>query len=201
MEVKTDGNEWISLLIHYIRWLFFVEGVLTCIVAVTALSLIPDFPTTRASWLTTEEHILSQERMVEDGRGTESDLVKITQRSGLAEVLTDRTVWWFAVAMHFLTVMLSFDNFFPTLAATMGYSPIVSLFLCSPPWILSAATSLFIMRFVLYNTFPPLISAFFRHSDATRERFWHVTGPILVAVIGFTVAIFSMNTAVRYLSL
>lgn len=167
------------------RWLFFIEGVLTCLVAAIALNLIPDFPTTPASWLTMEEQILAQERMVEDVYGIENDPLKSIPRSGLVGVATDWTVWWLAVAMNFLTVMLSFENFFPTLVATIGHGPIVSLLLCSPPWILGAATSLFIMR----------------HSDATRERFWHVTVPVSMAIVGFTIAILSMNTAIRYLSL
>ena len=44
-------------------------------------------------------------------------------------------------------------------------------------------------------------SALPRHSDATRERFWHVTVPVSMAIVGFTIAILSMNTAIRYLSL
>lgn len=142
-----------NLLKHDIRWLFFIEGVLTCLVAAMALNLIPDFPTTPASWLTMEEQILAQERMVEDVYGIENDPLKSIPRSGLVGVATDWTVWWLAVAMNFLTVMLSFENFFPTLVATIGHGPIVSLLLCSPPWILGAATSLFIMRFVHHDVF------------------------------------------------
>ncbi|OBZ76616.1 Pantothenate transporter liz1 [Grifola frondosa] len=33
-----------------------------------------------------------------------------------------------------LVVSLSFNAFFPTLSATMGYNPTVTLLLCAPPW-------------------------------------------------------------------
>ena len=143
----------INLLMHGIRWLFFIEGVLTCVVAAMALNLIPDFPTTPASWLTMEEQMLAQERMVEDVCGIENDPLKSTPRSRLAEATTDWTVWWLAGALIVLAAMLSFEQFFPTLVATMGHGPVVSLLLCSPPWILGATTSLFILRFVHHDVF------------------------------------------------
>ncbi|KAL4069104.1 MFS general substrate transporter [Scleroderma citrinum] len=167
------------------RWLFFIEGLLTCVVAAMALKLIPDFPSTPASWLTTEEQILAQQRMMEDPCDVQNDPLKGAQRSGLVEALADWTVWCLAIAMTFLSAMSSFGDFFPTLVATMGYGPTISLLLCSPPWILGAVTSLFVMR----------------HSDATRERFWHMTGPVLMAVIGFSISTFTIDTTVRYLSL
>jgi hypothetical protein len=40
-----------------------------------------------------------------------------------------------------------------------------------------------------------------RHSDATGERFGHIAMPLLVGIAGFMMAMATMNTAVRYLSL
>ncbi|KAG1792657.1 uncharacterized protein HD556DRAFT_1239122, partial [Suillus plorans] len=40
-----------------------------------------------------------------------------------------------------------------------------------------------------------------RHSDVTGDRFWPITGPLLVGVVGFMIATSTMNTVVRYLSL
>lgn len=167
------------------RWLFFIEGALTSVVVAIPLDLIPDFPTTPASWLTTEEQILAQERMMEDVCGVEDNPVKNTRRSGLTEASTDWTVWWLALTTTFMNIMLSFQSFFPTLVATIGYGPIVSLLLCSPPWIIGVATSIWVMR----------------HSDVTGERFWHATGPILMAVMGSVIAVLSTKTGIRYLAL
>jgi len=40
-----------------------------------------------------------------------------------------------------------------------------------------------------------------RHSDTTGDRFWHIVGPLLLSIIGFTIAISTMNMGMRYLSL
>ncbi|KAG1770078.1 MFS general substrate transporter [Suillus occidentalis] len=149
------------------RWLFFVEGTLTIIVAVCANWILPDFPSTPSFWLSPDEQTLAKQRMEEDaaaGNKDQDDPVEVF--SGLSEVLTDWRVWWLGVALSFMIASLS-------------------LLLCAPPWILGTATSFFVAR----------------HSDVTGDRFWHITGPLLVGVVGFMIAISTMNTAVRYLSL
>ncbi|KAL4071128.1 major facilitator superfamily domain-containing protein [Scleroderma yunnanense] len=164
------------------RWLFFLEGAATCLLAVPAFYLVPDFPTSPVSWLTVEERMLAQTRMIEDVHGLELTSMK---QSGLIEALTDWSVWWLAIALTILNVALSFGDFMPTLAATMGYNEAITLLLCAPPWILGVITSILIMR----------------HSDATRDRFWHIFGPVSSAFAGFVVASLTMNTFLRYLSL
>ncbi|KAG1877312.1 major facilitator superfamily domain-containing protein [Suillus subluteus] len=105
--------------------------------------------------------------------------------SGLTQALIDWRVWWLGVALHLIACSQSFAIFFPTLSATMGYSATASLLLCAPPWILGTATSFVVAR----------------HSDITGDRFWHIVGPLLVGIAGFMIAISTMNTAMRYLSL
>ncbi|KAG0699663.1 MFS general substrate transporter [Suillus ampliporus] len=169
------------------RWLFFVEGALTIVVAVSAIWILPDFPSTPSVWLSPDEQTLAKRRMAEETSttGDEHQGKPVEGFSGLVEALVDWRVWWLGGALCFLSASLSCSNFFPTLSATMGYSATISLLLCTPPWILGTATS-FIVAW---------------HSDATGERFWHVAGPLLVGVAGFIIAISTMNTAVRYLSL
>ncbi|KAL4071150.1 major facilitator superfamily domain-containing protein [Scleroderma yunnanense] len=165
------------------RWLFFIEGGLTCIIAITSFYITPDFPTTPAlAWLTIDEQTLAQRRMVEDLGGVEQ---KSARRSGLVEALTDWTVWWIGIATCCTMVGMSFGHYFPTIAATMGYSTTVTLLLCAPPWFVGVITSLLIMR----------------HSDATRDLFWHIAVPVVINIIGFLVAISTMNIPMRYLSL
>ncbi|KAG1793175.1 MFS general substrate transporter [Suillus plorans] len=166
------------------RWLFFVEGALTLATAVCAIWILPDFPSTPSVWLLPDEQILAKQRMEEE--------VKLEHKgkpeenfSGLAEALMDWRVWWLGVALNLIVSSLSFANFFPTLSATMGYSATTSLFLCAPPWILGTATSFVVAR----------------HSDVTGDRFWHISGPLLVGIAGFIIAISTMNTGMRYLSL
>ena len=40
-----------------------------------------------------------------------------------------------------------------------------------------------------------------RHSDKTGERFYHFAVPTLGGIVGFIIAICTMNTAARYVSL
>ncbi|KAG2118798.1 MFS general substrate transporter [Suillus discolor] len=168
------------------RWLFLVEGTLTIIVAVCAIWILPDFPSTPSVWLSPDEQTLAKRRMEEDtAAGNEDKGKPIEAFSGLSEALMDWKVWWLGVALSFMIASLSFGNFFPTLSATMGYNATISLLFCAPPWIVGTATSFFVAR----------------HSDVTGDRFWHITGPLVVGIIGFMIAMSTMNTAVRYLSL
>ncbi|KAG2031801.1 major facilitator superfamily domain-containing protein [Suillus americanus] len=105
--------------------------------------------------------------------------------SGLAEALMDWRVWWVGAALNLMSSSMSFGIYFPTLSATMGYSATTSLLLCAPPWILGTATSFVVAR----------------HSDVTGDRFWHIVGPLLVGIAGFILAISTMNTTMRYISL
>ncbi|KAF8842307.1 MFS general substrate transporter [Paxillus ammoniavirescens] len=167
------------------RWLFFLEGIVTVFVATTALYIIPDFPSTPASWLTPEEQLLAKVRMEEDLHGLKQSQLKEADNSGFWDALTDWKIWWLGISLSSMIAALSFGNFFPTLSATMGYSPSVSLLLCAPPWLLGTATSFFVTR----------------HSDSSGDRFWHIAGPQMMGIIGFTMAISTMNTTIRYISL
>ncbi|KAG1825162.1 MFS general substrate transporter [Suillus variegatus] len=136
--------------------------------------------------LTIATAILAKQRMEEEVVARiEQEGKPEENSSGLAEALMDWRVWWLGVALNLIVSSLSFSNFFPTLSATMGYSATTSLFLCAPPWILGTATSFVVAR----------------HSDITGDRFWHISGPLLVGIAGFIIAISTMNTGMRYLSL
>ncbi|KAG1845706.1 MFS general substrate transporter [Suillus subalutaceus] len=167
------------------RWLFFVEGALTIVVAVSAIWILPDFPSTPSVWLSPDEQTLAKRRMEEEVATIEREGKPEGNFSGLVETLMDWRVWWLGVALHLMICSQSFTVFFPTLIATMGYNATTSLLLCAPPWILGTATSFVVAR----------------HSDVTGDRFWHIVGPLLVGIAGFMMAISTMNTAIRYLSL
>ncbi|OJA14669.1 hypothetical protein AZE42_02413 [Rhizopogon vesiculosus] len=169
------------------RWLFYIEGSMTVFVAICAIFILPDFPATSSGWLTVEEQALAQLRMEEDvGVGNEEEMEGFKAgESGLKQALSDWKVWWLALAMTSLNVLLSFNAFFPTLSATLGYSSTVSLLLCSPPWMFATCAA-FLMS---------------RHSDQAGERFGHIAISLVVGIAGFLMAMGTMSTAVRYLSL
>ncbi|KAH9849971.1 MFS general substrate transporter [Lenzites betulinus] len=178
MEGKLGHAAW--------RWLFYIEGALTMFVAVCALFILPDFPATSHTWLSPEEVRLAERRMEEDvGVGDESETESGGQMHGLALAFADWKVWWLALALTSLVVSLSFNAFFPTLSATMGFNPTITLLLCAPPWVFAT-----IVAFLMC-----------RHSDKTQERFWHIAIPLAFGIVGFIIAISTMSLAARYISL
>ncbi|KIY63519.1 sugar transporter [Cylindrobasidium torrendii FP15055 ss-10] len=178
MEGKLGHRAW--------RWLFYIEGALTMAVAVLAIFVLPDFPST-SRWLTEDEKALAILRMEEDV-GVADDKKKEEQTGawqGLKMAVLDWRVWWMAMSLTSIVISLSFNAFFPTLTATLGYGPTETLLLCAPPWIFST-----IVCFCLA-----------RHSDKTQDRFFHIAGAYVVGIVGFVIAISTMNTAARYVSL
>jgi hypothetical protein len=130
------------------RWLFYIEGALTILVAVIAVFILPDFPQNSHWFLTSEEMRLAELRTQEDVGIDDSDgaQLKSSHVPGLLEALSDWRVYWLALALTSLVVSLSFNAFFPTLTATLGYSPTVTLLLCAPPWIFATMAALAVSR-------------------------------------------------------
>jgi len=130
-----------------IRWLFFLEGYLTVFVGICGIFILPDFPSGPARWLTSAELSLARRRMEEDLRGHGPAEPKSSSGfSDLLSIITDWSVWLIAIACTCCYASLSFNLFFPTLVATMGYSPTISLLLCAPPWLVSAVTAIIVAR-------------------------------------------------------
>ena len=136
------------LIVIRFRWLFFIEGALTIVVAIISVFVLPDFPQYASRFLYPEEMRLAKLRMQEDvgiGDDDESES-KDSHFPGLFEALSDWRVYWLAFALAGLEVSLSFSAFFPTLTETLGYSPTVTLLLCAPPWIFATLVSFAISR-------------------------------------------------------
>lgn len=167
------------------------------LVAVLAMFILPDFPETKhIRWLTPAEHALARRRMIEDSTGaaclkpsdganeeTPSSRGALTE--GLTMAVTDWKVWFFVLTLLLETISSSFFMYFPTLASTMGYNPTVTLLLCAPPWFISAIWTLWLSW----------------HSDRTGERCMHTIASFAFGIIGSLLAMSTMNTAVRYISL
>ncbi|KAI0029233.1 MFS general substrate transporter [Vararia minispora EC-137] len=168
------------------RWLFYIEGAITMTVAVLAIFVLPDFPH-NTRWLKPEERALAQLRMAEDsvGQGDAGETETGGFAHGLWLALLDWKVWFLAIVLTSFTVALSFNAFFPTLTATLGYNTTISLVLCAPPFIFAA-----IVAFTLN-----------RHSDKVGERYFHLSSSLCVGIIGYIIAMSTLNTAARYVSL
>ncbi|KAF9075880.1 major facilitator superfamily domain-containing protein [Rhodocollybia butyracea] len=172
------------------RWLFFVEGGLTVVVAIGAMIILPDFPETSSGWLSPAEKALAIRRMQEEHVNTSSshdDTPLKTQLNGLSSAISDPKVWWLAATQACLTFSLSFNAYMPTIVREVfhGYNPTTVLLLCAPPFFVATAVAITISR----------------HSDKAGERCGHITFTMVIGIIGFTLVCSTTNTAVRYFSL
>ena len=84
--------------------------------------------------------------MEEDAGGINDEEDTEGASSGLWLAVTDWRVWYMALALTSQVVALSFNAFFPTLAATMGYDRTVTLLLCAPPWAFAAIVTFLLNR-------------------------------------------------------
>ncbi|KAF9077927.1 MFS general substrate transporter [Rhodocollybia butyracea] len=166
------------------RWLFFIEGALTVFFAVVAMFVLPDFPAT-SKFLTPLERKLAMRRMEEDAGVGDQGETEIGMVQGLILAVMDWKMWLLALGLTSQVIALSFNAFFPTLAATLGFSTTITLVLCAPPWIVTA--------FVAF--------LWSRHSDKTQERCFHTIIPFFVGIIGFIIASTTEVTAARYVAL
>jgi MFS family permease len=166
------------------RWLFFIEGAITMFVAVLALFILPDFPQTSRRFLTEEEQRLAVLRLEADV-GETPDEDRVTQTAGLRMALLDWRVYYLALALTSMVLGLSFNAFFPTLTATLGFDSTKTLLLCAPPWIFATVVAFIVNR----------------HADRARERCFHIVVPLCIGMIGFIIAMSTEALGARYFSL
>ncbi|KAJ4478020.1 major facilitator superfamily domain-containing protein [Lentinula aciculospora] len=169
------------------RWLFFIEGGLTVFVALCAAFILPDFPENSSGWLTPAERTLAIQRIQDENPPAiplNHNQLK-TQLDGLYSAMSDPKVWWLAASLGSLTLSLSWNAYFPSIMATIGYNSTVTLLLCAPPWFVATAIAIVVSR----------------HSDKVGERCWHITFSMGIGIIGFTLARSTMNAVIRYISL
>ncbi|KPV77091.1 uncharacterized protein RHOBADRAFT_49403 [Rhodotorula graminis WP1] len=176
MEGKGGVRAW--------RWLFYIEGSLTMAVAVIAFFVLPDFPHNTRWGFSKEEKQLAVQRMTEDV-GMKDDTSKISNWEALKLSLCDYKLWMMALALTSVTVGLSFNQFFPQITKTLGYSNTASLLLCAPPFLFAAICAF-------------LVSA---HSDKVGERYLHIVVPFGIGIIGFIIAATTSSFGPRYFSL
>lgn len=131
------------------RWLFFVEGSATVIVALCAMFILPDFPeTSRRGWLTEMEIRLAVRRMHEDSDHSGVNTMSQAEllKSGFWLAMKDGNVFLLTLIQFSQIVTVSFTVYFPTLASSLGYERHKALLLCAPPYIASALFAFFVSR-------------------------------------------------------
>lgn len=164
------------------RWLFIIEGSMTVVVAVIAVFVLPDYPTT-TSWLTEEEVHIAQHRLLLDGH--EPEKKSEFSFDGLFMALKDWRVYFFVLLYVFDVTAGTISYFIPTIVANLGYSAATAQLMTAPPYVFAAILA-------LMNGF---------HADHTQERGYHIAGPMLMAMVGFIISAASESNAARYFAL
>lgn len=127
---------------HGWRWIFILEGVLTCVVALGFAFYLPTFPED-AKWLTEDERAYVVARLqVEQGRSAAER--KITLRD-IGRVFKDYKIY-LGGFMYFGLIVPAYGYAFfaPTIISTFGYSAIKTQLYSVPPWACAFAFAMII---------------------------------------------------------
>ncbi|KAK4169696.1 tartrate transporter [Cladorrhinum sp. PSN259] len=175
------------------RWLFWIEGAITMAVALSAAVVLPDLPT-NAKGFTEEELAVAQMRMTEDVGEADTDSKDQRVFDGLIMVVKDAKVYVLMLTFTAYVVGLSFNAYFPTLTGTLGFSYVPTLLMSAPPWVVACIFSLFVAYVPSTRSIPWLLT--FRST-----QFFHITGPIVLGLIGFIISMSTLNHVARYIAL
>jgi len=166
------------------RWIFILEGTLTCVVSFFFFFLLPDFPE-KSDWLTPEEKTYIAARLEAD-QGKSAVDRKLTARD-VVNVFKDFKVVLGGISYFGLIVSAyGYAYFSPGIIQGYGYSNIQTQLHSVPPWAAAFAFSLIIAYL----------------SDKTRHRYGFVLFSLAVTITGFAILIsVHKNTHLEYAAL
>ncbi|GFN20429.1 putative MFS transporter [Aspergillus tubingensis] len=149
------------------RWVFIIEGVITCVVAIVWFFIIPGFPED-VKWLNEEERTYIRAKLARDAGKAGHD-ARMGWRDVLA-VFKDYKIF-LGGFMYFGQVVTAYGYAFfaPTIIKTYGYGTIQTQLYSIPPWAAAFAFSMVIATF----------------SDLTRHRLAFTLIPTAIAMAGF----------------
>lgn len=167
------------------QWLFIILAVTGAVLAVICIFMLPDYPhstTGSAQWSMTEDmRRLAAARII-------ADRVSLTEAKGgvwqgLKLCLLDYKTWILVLCNIAISAAYGFSNFFPAIVRGFGYkSRTTTLLLTAPPYVFAAIGG-------LVNSW---------HSDKTKERAYHYSAPIAVALAGYIICLATTNVPARY---
>lgn len=165
-------------------WIFFLEGIMTVVVAALAFFFVLPFPH-EATFLNPDEKAWLLRKLEADGQQTGAKHEHMTFK-GAVETLKD---WRVLICGYFyLAVCItaySISVFSPTILLTFGWSPIKSNLLTAPIRIASAIVSVSVGII----------------SDRTKMRGPYCVGGFLISCCGLFMAMLVQNGNVRYAGL
>ncbi|KAI9792579.1 MAG: hypothetical protein M1816_002099 [Peltula sp. TS41687] len=151
------------------RWIFILEGVLTCVVAFALFFVLPTFPE-EAKWITEEERafIEAKQRREQGDSAVHRPIVL----KDIVRVFTDyKIILGGFMYLGLIVAAYGYAYFSPTIIRSYGYSPIQTQLHSVPPYAAAFVLSMIIAYL----------------SDKARHRFLFAMFPTLLAIAGFAI--------------
>jgi MFS family permease len=154
------------------QWLFLIEAIPSLVMGIVVL-LFLDNSVEKARWLSADEKALLARNLADDREGVQSHRTR--------DGFTNPRVWLMCVLYFFIMMGLYGVGFYlPTLIKNTGVSNPLSVgLLTALPYAVAVVAMLLVSR----------------HSDARRERRWHITIPALAGTLGWIASAAFMHEA------
>lgn len=163
------------------QWLFLIEGIPTMFLSLICLYVLPDRPE-QATWLSSSERYIAHERLTHSLPSSSATVPTTTaSKQAPAKPTESRAQQIFQVfarveicgfGLLYFTMMLNMYAvafFLPSIIKSMGFSSLYGNLLTAPVYLVAVLC----------------ILGMAWHSDATRERPWHVSVGACSSILGF----------------
>lgn len=149
------------------RWIFILEGLLSCVVSFVLFFILSDFPED-AKWLTEEERSYVKARLeVDQGK---SALERRSTPKDVLNVFKDfKVILGGFMYFGLIVPAYGYAYFAPSILKTYGYGQIETQLHSVPPWVAAFGFSMIVAW----------------ASDRARHRFVFVLIPICISITGF----------------
>ncbi|KAF2647861.1 permease of the major facilitator superfamily [Lophiostoma macrostomum CBS 122681] len=166
------------------QWLYIIEGTITIGIGILVVIILPDFPDTWNALSPEMKRVANRRLAIDAAEADVDDAGGMSQIRGMKLAFLDPKTYMLALAYMGITGAAGFQNFFPTLTKTLGYSQTISLLLVAPPYV-----------FMVFYSFAHCF-----YSDKFGNRFWFLTYPVFISSIGFIIFMTTDSFGPRYFS-
>ncbi|KAJ5992824.1 hypothetical protein N7451_008548 [Penicillium sp. IBT 35674x] len=149
------------------RWVFIIEGCITCVAAFILFFCMPDFPED-VKWLTDEEREFVRAKLAKDV-GKSAHHVSMGWREVVAVFKDYKVILGGLMYFGLIVPAYGYAYFAPSIIKSYGYSSVKTQLYSIPPWAAAFGFS--------------MVIAFF--SDRLKHRYVFTLIPILVSIAGF----------------
>lgn len=163
------------------RWIFILEGIVTCGFAIIAFFIISDFPQD-ALWLSESQRRAVIQRLEHDRRDAREDHKIITFKQTISYIC-ELKLWYFGVIFGCATTSTyALAYFTPVILEGLGYKAERALILSSPPYLVGIVYAIAISWL----------------SDKHHKRGYYIIFNCVVVIVGLLLVAEVKNSKVRY---